>query len=248
MRQAYSTRRDRIPGALAILLALVVSTDAHGGELALSWRNCVAPLTAHEQVSPGGGPYSLHVSVAGQVEAHRGYEVRLRVTAPEGDGALPDAWRFDAAGCQPSTAFEIATHLPALSKCPELTGAAQRTETATFAYDPKTGTALITLRVDYGDSRSLANPVAPHVAAYIRFNHLGSQEGPTVGMSCGGLERAICIRNEGSGFLDGSLALVPWFDGGGFASASTSATPPGVCAPAGPVKRQSWGSTKSQYR
>ena len=248
MRRFNQINWVRFSRALAVTVALAASTDAHGHDLSMSWRSCFAPLTTHEQVSPGGGFYTLSVSVAGQ-GLHHGYEVRLRVTSPDGDGALPDAWRFDAAGCQLPTAFEGFTYVPVFTRCSELAGAVQRTEALTYEYEPETASALITMRVVYGASHTPAASARPRIAAYIRFHHGDSQVGPTVeGESCGGLERAVCIEDAGSGYLDDSLTLWPWSDGSVFATASTSSTPPEGCPPVVPVKRQSWGSTKVHYR
>src|SRR5687767_2543708 len=73
---------------------------AHG-TLSLSWDTC-SPVVANLE-SPVAGPVSLVASVTGNDQTHSGYFIRFFVHGV--GGPLPDAWRFDLAGCQTGGQF-----------------------------------------------------------------------------------------------------------------------------------------------
>jgi hypothetical protein len=116
----------RVSSSLALLLVLAAAAAAPGpatavGTVDLSWNACSPVVPTLERGAPG--PVTLFASVVGQDQAHKSYQVRLYIDAYP--LAFPDAWRFDAAGCQGSSFIEI-RHLPpaAVAKaCPAMQGA-----------------------------------------------------------------------------------------------------------------------------
>src|SRR5688572_19636577 len=85
-----------------IAVTIVILFAAHHEALAepvvdLSWSFCTGTVLTSRAIGPGdmAGVYS---TVRGHQAPHQGYRLTWIVRTP-GPG-FPDAWRFDAAGCQ----------------------------------------------------------------------------------------------------------------------------------------------------
>src|SRR5690349_14133420 len=90
---------------LALLLLPAAAWSANG-VVDMSWGACAPVISNLTTTTPA--PYGLFVSESGNDVPHQAYQVRIIY----GDvtQSVPDAWRFDAAGCQGS-AFLTIDHL-----------------------------------------------------------------------------------------------------------------------------------------
>ena len=85
--------------ALAILgsLAVAAVSQAAVGTVNITWDNCSGPV---DKTTTATGVYSLFLTVIGHDQPQRAYDVR--VVYGNASQTVPDAWRFDADGCQAS--------------------------------------------------------------------------------------------------------------------------------------------------
>src|SRR5262245_64497594 len=79
---------------------LTVATLSYGasGTVDITWGNTCTPVVT--DITPAVGPVSMIASVIGNDETHAAYQVRYLIASAA--LTVPDAWRFDAAGCQGS--------------------------------------------------------------------------------------------------------------------------------------------------
>jgi hypothetical protein len=230
------------------VLACAPAADAAHGVVDLSWDQCSPVVSARSDMA-GIDSVGLIVSVQGNDQAHSAYQVHFQLGAM--DDTVPDAWRFDTAGCQVNGSLLIyPSPMGALSKvCPAFQGTA---ETISFGdcelFPAGTGypTTLIRGRlVNYYPSGQTAQPAQRYFLAEFRFDHSHSVNGPgTPGNSCGGLEVPIVIRllfDQGNGqatsYLSGGMEFS--FEPGNTVVTANDAVP---ATPA------TWGQIKSQYR
>ena len=185
------------------LLSLgLLAAPAHAATIDLSWNAC-SPLVAN--VDPERpGVVTLLASVTGMSDPHSAYEVWLYVADP--NGQLPDAWRFDAAGCQGPERVRISPQpSPALAKaCPPLPGADLGVVTSFFGitddFDPATDVCnpgtdcslpYAHLTRWYG-SAPAPDPGRRYFLASWEFDLTNSVAGEDPGSgACGGWERGV---------------------------------------------------------
>jgi hypothetical protein len=110
---------------MAVLAMVAVAGTSHAadGVIDMSWNVC-APVQ-QDLTTSTPGQYSLYTSVLGIDQAHQAYEVTYIYA--NSSSTVPDAWRFDPAGCQGSS-FVTIDHLApsAVAKvCPSFQGALQ---------------------------------------------------------------------------------------------------------------------------
>src|SRR5262245_23303019 len=86
------------------LTAPVRRAEAAVGTVDLSWSACSPVVASLSRGAPG--PISMYASVVGHDEPHTGYSFTVYVVPTPGS-AVPDAWRFDAAGCQGTDRVEL---------------------------------------------------------------------------------------------------------------------------------------------
>src|SRR5689334_15465233 len=88
-----------IAAALTICGALAVAgvSGATEGTVSMTWDSCTGPL---DKTTAVGASYDLYISVIGQDERHKAYDVRFWYGNSSQE--VPDAWRFDADGCETS--------------------------------------------------------------------------------------------------------------------------------------------------
>ena len=221
----------------------------------LSWHDCSPIVTT--VTGPVPDTYRLYVSAIGQQEAHQAYQVRLHVRSAD-YSPLPDAWRFDSAGCQGSSRIEI-RHLPppALAKsCPAFQGAASSMQLEDYVFDPLTGRAHLILANRYPDGVPAPDPTVRSFLLGVDFHHEDSVTGVgKPGVACGGFETDMIISftvNLGCHF--GKCPSLPppsWLDMQGeeheFAVGNGSVAFCGSCVTT-PATAATWGSIKGQYR
>jgi hypothetical protein len=196
---------------LALVLVLVGWTDlpAHAapGYIEATWGLLCTPIVSNVE-SPASGPLTLIVSVTGNDETHLAY--RLRFMIGDLSYVTPDAWRFDAAGCQASLGALVEMNpMPGgvMSKtCPAFKGNAfnsieikdYRPVSPVYPF-PET-MMQVTLYSTYPAGNTTSAAQRYHLGTF-RFDHTFSVGGPsTPGVSCGGFDGPILLHfRENSG-------------------------------------------------
>ncbi len=247
-----------IPAAVLLLFLASDAAHAGNGQILMTWGDTCTPLVTN--ITPTAGPVSLMFSEIGNDQAHTAYQVRFVLAADS--YIVPDAWRFDAEGCQGSPALTI-NHMPPAStvkSCPSFAGLGPSIQIKSFrrilpgeTYDPLHVMRGV-LANTYPEGFTTAAGTRYFLAQFV-FDHTRSVVGATTpGVDCGGFEAPVCVQllsgdpNLGAGasvwMRAGDGAVVP-FD------------PPDVpfvtiggpldCV-AVPVRSTTWGAIKSQYR
>jgi len=82
---------------LAVLsfLALAGVSQAANGTVDMTWDSCTGPV---DKTTTVGAVYNLFISEIGLDQVHTAYDVRF--VYGNASQTVPDAWRFDAAGCE----------------------------------------------------------------------------------------------------------------------------------------------------
>jgi hypothetical protein len=239
---------------LFILSGMAAASAAHAtpGTVDMSWDVC-APVVTHKANSTAAAP--LNFSVLGNSEIHNSYQVRFLMSAA--DRTTPDAWRFDAAGCQTDALISITSSPPAalVKSCPQFKGASPL-EIKNFALFPPTdpnpylGTQMRgLLAVTY--TPVTAVPTTRYFLGQFLFDHTFSVSGPgDPPNSCGGNDIPVCFAIiQKTSFIEGPDPQNPneiLFDiGNNFATYGP--TPMAGC-PATPARAATWGQIKNQYR
>jgi hypothetical protein len=212
----------------------------------MGWDSCTGPITITVE---GGSPVALWASVVGQAQPHLGYQIRIEVGRASGR-MLPDAWRFDADGCQGSKfiAIDVITAIPEMSKtCPSFQGAAQSIQVKDYSVDPVSGRGRIVCANAYPFGTSLPNPATRYWLMRVLFDHTFSTAGATVpGVSCGGVEEPVCFMVRQAEWLTTDLVETPWAIDQEFLSANDPSFV--SCFGGVPARASTWGSLKAQYR
>lgn len=174
----------RILASLAMLTSLPGAVHAQTGCARLSWGTC-DPWVENTNFT-GPGTYTLVESVFGVSTPHSGTEsqIRIRHSTLVGD-AVPDAWRFDDAGCQ--TSSRVTYSNTALNKgCPAMKGAGVLTVTQ-YTVDTD-GSAFLFLAITHDGFNPIAT--ARYTTWQVMFDHSLSNVGPSPldQSTCGGAE------------------------------------------------------------
>ena len=239
---------------------LIIATQGHAanGVIDITWGGLCAPVV--QNITPATTPAtSLIASVLGNDQTHTGHQVVFLIGSANRD--VPDAWRFDAAGCQGSS-FLTMNHLApasAVKTCPSFAGASTVLNIKEYGfvatgsiYDPDTMYGLI---ADAHPDGVTALPGTRYFLGQWLFDHSFSVAGPgTPGTDCGGFETPMCVAlltgNRHVVFEGGTSNYVAGgvefpFDEGPNDWRSTHGL---AGCPATPVQNRTWGHIKSQYR
>jgi hypothetical protein len=273
-------RSRRIDGSLGpVGIAVILSclppgtAAADPPRLDLSWDAC-SPLVVDKTAGPGDQSFTLYCSVAGMTQQHRGYQVNLwfagEMVCHDETTTTPDAWRFDAAGCQ----FGLATISVSSTStsCPTLAGTSTAAQAAVgFSYSVPNGiTPPGAMRafaaVAYVNTVQTPDPLKRYQLFSIRFDHTDSVEGPgTPGATCGGFEQPVCFALfPRAGRLTGSCFGYAGYEDSYYLDAAEQpqefglgqpylsfGREPGVwqwCFETTPAEGTTWGGIKNQYR
>lgn len=246
---------------LCTLSGLTVATFAHAadGVVDMTWGITCTPIVTN--ITPTAGPTSAIVSELGNDQTHNGYQVRFLIAAA--DRTVPDAWRFDAAGCQ-GTSFITINHLPPASaskSCPPFQGTNASIQIKDYSFlGPGTNYPQTTIRGVLANTypagfTTLA--ATRYFLAQFIFDHTFSVNGATTpGADCGGFETPMCIAlltgtpAPGDRGPEGTTSYLRLADG-----AEIPFQPGNVAlwtgafsgCPATPVQNKTWGQIKSQY-
>lgn len=235
-------------------LTVATTGQAADGIVDITWGTTCTPIVI--DITPTAAPLSLIASEIGNDQNHTGYQVRFLIAAA--DRTVPDAWRFDAAGCQ-GVAFIQLNHLPpatAAKTCPAFQQGASSVQIKDYSFSPVTypSTEIRAVIANTYPAGVTANPATRYFLAQALFDHTFSVTGAgTPGETCGGLEVPMCVAlltglREGGEGTTSYLRMadnveVPFLPGNTFLTTNGSAG-----CPATPVENKTWGQVKSQYR
>jgi hypothetical protein len=245
---------------LALACFAVSSSAAHAqGVVSMTWDGCTGPIN---KTDLAGVPVQLYVSVLGQAQPHQSYGIDIKVGSP---GGLPDAWRFDVAGCQGSGFLEIDHTAPAsvVKTCPTFQGGLQSVQVKGFSYDGSTGTARMTMYDAYPNgsppqgNTTTTNPLQRYFLARFVLDETYGVTGPTnPGVDCGGLEQGLCFFLSTKSWLDLAGHENVWAVERNYVTTNGPVSysfpyifnSPDTCDPPVPTRPMTWGAIKHQYR
>jgi hypothetical protein len=227
---------------------------AHGqGAVRITWDSCSG---VHQKTIVAGQPASLYASVIGHSSAITEYQVSLLIGtgAIEPWKAVPDAWRFDAGGCQGPA--RLAMDLVGNKACPNLVGAAPTEQTTSYQYDPVTKLASSQYAVRFLNAGTGAlNPGQRYLLARWTFDHSASVEGSgTPGVTCGRFEQPMCIlmsqaNGPGATWTGTNGIESEWYYDVPYVNTQGHPTCPCAVDPCPvPAENSTWGAIKGQYR
>lgn len=246
-------RIDNSPAFAMLLtvLALVSPPDARSaaGTVDLSFGGC-SPVVASVDSVAQGGQISIYASVTGHGEPHSGAGVEI-IYGDWTTGSVPDAWRFDAAGCMgpnERTVDLLATPEVA-SSCPSFDPRPLELQQAIFGFVPPSSPYPPGLMRIYVSNQHVSmnetqvDPGQRYFLARIRFYLTKAVDGiATAPGTCGGLDRPACF------FLSRAVyasygQIVHNFDLG-----NRVLSVRGPCDEQSPARATTWGQIRNQYR
>jgi hypothetical protein len=246
---------------LALLALLCIATSANSTPtVSMTWSGCPGSNPPINRSLSDGPIATIVVSATGFTGPVRAVDVRIGVGRVPYAG-IPDAWRFDAAGCA-AGGFQ-ALYNAASADCPALVGTNPVTISA-FEFANGKGGARFAAVFD----EQPTNPSATYTIVRFVFDHsdafagLGAREG-----GCGCVDRPECLSLSYAAWLDTNLeehlfqvqqSYAVWED-----PTNTSHCPgtndcwgpdcedfPDPCAAPQPTPARgtTWGAIKGQFR
>ena len=231
------------------LVAVAPTASAASGVIDLSWHTC-SPVVPHVENPDPERVLFLVASVLGNDETHDAYQLKFILASP--GLTIPDAWRFDAAGCQEPGMLTIHNQSPALlvKACPSFQGPTFSTQVKSYSLVVgEDGSPLMqgVLSSSYPTGRTAVASQRYFLGAFL-FDHTFSVPGPTTpGTDCGGFETPM-VAELLMGTIDDAWQTsyrrrsdqqhVPFVPG------NTRVTVNGSVPAAGPT----WGGIKAAYR
>jgi hypothetical protein len=226
----------------------LAAISAHAQTVDLSWDNC-API-ATNKVLPEGAPVTFYASVTGQSEGHAAYEIWWLIG--DSQQSLPDAWRFDGAGCTASLfAYNSRPPHELQSSCPPFAANTQPQypmsvfQLASSTVLPVPSTAGIGMFViSYPNKVMSADPGMRYHLVQFMHDFTYASIGETTPDACGGFGNTMTIQLMPNkvNWLDVNGVERRWSVGNG------TLTFQGVSRNTVPAVAATWGSIKGQYR
>jgi len=231
---------------MAILSTLLVSgvSRAADGVVSMTWDTCTGPV-AKDISTPAIA--SILISVLGIDVPHKAYDVR--VIYGDATQNVPDAWRFDASGCEGSSLVSQDVSGKACATFQGLNSLQIKKVIFSPPSDPYAPTLMqVLLANSYNDGVLTVNPATRYFLEKINFDLsaavTGAGDPPN---TCGGFETPMCFKLSNATYLDMVGTEIPF--GRATPTVSVTAyngTPADVCANV-PAKAATWGQIKSQY-
>ena len=242
--------------AILSVLAFAGRSEAASGTVSMNWDTCTGPI---DRASAGAGTYPLLVSTLGIDFLHKAYDVKI--IYGNASQTVPDAWRFDAAGCQTTSQVSF---VMTWGKAPPAYAAGcgdkmMQTSSPSLPITDATlngGTSTAGLYNDnlmrlvaansYPNGVATINAATRYLMVAVVFDHAFSVDGASdPGLTCGGLIEPICFKLQNAGVLDINGIESQMDRPGGVVSASFNGA--SACS-AVPASAKTWGQIKSQYR
>jgi hypothetical protein len=233
------------------MLAWAVLGQAATGAFDLSWNAC-APVVKDVTVT-GGEKLSLYASVIGFDMPNIGYQVQLEYA--NAAQTVPDAWRFDPAGC--AWPFGSVDHLApnAVAKaCPSLQGNQASLQSKGISLIPpesqngNPGTNMQVFLFNYYPAGvSSVDPGRRYFLMRVEFDLTYSVTGVgSAGESCGGAEESLCFKLKRASYRGLGDVEIPF----GRPPGTMTVTVNGAagCTGPTPAAARTWGRLKDQYR
>ncbi len=241
-------------GALAAL-AYAGSAQAADGVVDMGWNSC-NPTTTNIGPIPDGSTSGadLWVSVLGLDQPHKSYEFQV-IYGNATTRVVPDAWQFDAIGCQAGAGVTLEHTAPAKT-CPSLQGTiSPNFQIKTIARDGLAGPQYdpAFMHITYANAypnggagnTTEINPAVRYFLGRIRFSHefsvAGAGDPPN---TCGGLDQSICFALTSANYVNLADQQVG-FGQGGIRGVTVNSS---LGCPATPARNATWGQIKGQYR
>ena len=245
----HTYRRLRTTATLAslVLSGLLHSAGFAQGVIVLGWDTCAGPI---DKSAFPGSVLSMYISVTGQTQLHKAYDVRVGFRQPP---ALRDAWRFDAAGCQGSSRLSI-EHVPpaAIAKtCPAfMQNSTPSLQITGCLFDASTGRGLAVIANSYPSGVSSVNPQLRYFLGRFSFDQgIGAVGASDPGVSCGGIEVPLCIVVSSATWLTLENIEIPWAVGQEYLTTNAPGGFNGCPIFEGtPARATTWGAIRHQYR
>ena len=226
----------------ALSLAVAMPAAAQRGSVSLTWTQC-DPVVQNLDFTAPGQVANLILTATGAEDMHKGWRFRVLVGENLTD-PLPNAWRFDADGCNVG---QLSLNTAALNKaCPGWQGT-NPLPIFNFGHEAdKPNTATL----DMLNAYDTADPVAGTIYTVWQalFNHTFSDVGPQdPALACGNAETQICFWLFYTEFLQPDLTFGP-FDSIG--NDYVTWNDPGNTNGCPNVQNQNstWGRVKGLYR
>jgi len=192
-------RLSRVLAAVALLVSCSAPAHAQHGCARVSWGTCDPWI--EDKTYAGPGTYQMVLSVFGNSDSNVGSDsqIRLRHRIPFGaQGPIPDAWRFDDAGCQTGSRLHLSNDALNTS-CPAMLGANPQLITL-YGIDVD-GSAYLRLAVMYDTFQPVAS--TRYTLWLINFDLSLSNIGPTPPdhSTCGGIDECMNFYLDFVGIL-----------------------------------------------
>lgn len=189
----------------ALSLAVAMPAAAQRGSVRLTWTQC-DPVVQNLNFTAPGQVANLICSASGAEDMHRGWGFRVLIGENLTD-PLPNAWRFDAAGCNTG---QLSLNTGALNKaCPAWQGT-NPLPIFNFGHEAlKPNTASLEMFNAYDP----ADPAAAsrYTVWQATFNHLFSDAGPQdPAVACGNADTILCFWLYYTEFLNPDLTFGPF--------------------------------------
>jgi len=231
---------------LAVVWFVSVAGMSHAavGTVDITWDGCTGPV---DKTTTTPGFYSIFITVIGQDQPTRAYDVR--VVYGNAAQEVPDAWRFDADGCETTARIQQDADS---KECPPFGESASnnfviRSVRFTQPSDPYPQTLMQVLFAQSSAPGNAANPATRYLLERIRFDLNAAAAGEGSATTCGGLEQPMCFSLVHATFLDVDRNEIPFNRSRPMLTVSFNG-PPGECPWAAPARAATWGSLKDQYR
>ena len=236
--------RKLLPGlAIVVTLAIAGVSQSAVGTVDIKWDSCTGPI---DKTTTTPGLYSLYLTVTGHDQPQKAYDVR--VVYGNASQSVPDAWRFDADGCETTAGIrQDVTSKTCAPFSQNAAGALQiRKVQFSFPQDPYAQTLMLVLLANSYSPVYTVNSGTRYLLERIEFDLRAAVSGAGAPpSSCGGFGQPMCFQFSAASFLDldgnelpfnrSSQTLVASFNG------------PNAC-PGSALEARTWGALKSQYR
>jgi len=228
---------------MAILSTLAVAgvSQAAVGTVDLSWDGCTGPIDK-DVTTPA--IVNLFITELGHDQPHKAYDVRI--IYGNATQTVPDAWRFDAEGCEGTS---LITQDVTSKLCPPFwqnAAGALQIKKVEFS-PPQDNYEESLMRVLLANAYQDVNTVVPttrYLLEVIKFDLTSAVVGAgSPPATCGGLEVPMCFKLSYATWLDLAGNEIPFNRGVTQVSANGATACPSV-----PVRPKTWGAIKGQYR
>lgn len=227
----------------ALSVVLTTPALAQKGNVSLTWGpGSCDPVVQNLNFTGPGQVANLILTVLGAADQHKGYRFKILI-GQNLSTALPNAWRFDAAGCNTG---QLGVSGALVSKaCPAFQGG-NPLLISNYGYQTdKSNTATL----DVLNAYDTATPTSTtrYAAFQANFDHLFSDSGPQdPAVACGNADTQICFWLFLTEFLNPDLTVSPFGITNDYVTWNDAANSNGC--PTVQVNETTWGRVKGLYR